>query len=337
MNVMTSPTASASRRDSRNSHGPAPSRIEKPRSSQNSPTGLGRRKTTTAVKRYVTLEDRWDMVFGSSEPQNTEEVQPTSRTNVSSASRPVSWHPLSTYPSGAFGFDSAEDVTSSDSAYPSPASGYASAPAMAYLTALAECKKEQYTVPGLSGTGSSVNTSSYHRYQDQPMSDLTFSAPNYTNSVAPPTSNPRIESESSEFLPMDDTMNDDSKDSDDVLVGMGLYDPPNYESMLTSGFGKGLKLEETWQPPEDAEDDSSDDESADEPAEPKVSSSQQSNKTSSQQYWSPPTTAQQTTTRDGLLGADAAVYMNEWWYQQLKRPTPHATGLGYGWLQQAQY
>ncbi|KAK7530921.1 uncharacterized protein J3D65DRAFT_607139 [Phyllosticta citribraziliensis] len=329
MNVISSPTTFTSRRDSRNSH--APSRIEKPRSIHNSPTGLGRRKTTTAVKRYVTLEDRWDMVFGATEPQPAEEVESCARSHTASSSRPVSWHPLS---SDAFGLDSTENLNS-DSTSASPASGYASAPAMAYLTALAERKKEQYPVPGLSSTEPSM-ISSYPGCQDQPMADLTYSAPNYS-SRAPHTSNPRIESGSSDFLAEStDYMDPDSKDSGDVLVGMGLYDPPNYESMLTSGFGKGLKLEETWQPPEDAEDDSSDDESADEPAEQE--SAAQHTKSTSQQYWSPPTTQQTTTCgSDGILGPDESMYMNEWWYQQLKRPTAHATGLGYGWLQQVQY
>ncbi|KAK7540325.1 hypothetical protein IWX49DRAFT_507421 [Phyllosticta citricarpa] len=321
---MPSPTTFTSRRDSRNAH--ATSRIEKPRSTHNSPTGLGRRKTTTAVKRYVTLEDRWDMVFGSSEPQQTEEAQFSSRSNMTSSSRPVSWHPLS---SDAFGYDFSEHLNT-DSALPSPASGYASAPAMAYLTALAERKKERYPVPGLSTTEPSIDPS-YPGCQDQHMSDLTFPAHSYSS-----TSNPRIETGSSDFLPEStDYMDSDSKDSGDVLVGMGLYDPPNYESVLTSGFGKGLKLEETWQPPEDAEDDSSDDES-EEPAEQE--SAAQPTKSTSQQYWSPPTTQQTITAGpDGFLGADESIYMNEWWYQQLKRPTAHATGLGYGWLQQAQY
>lgn len=227
------------------------------------------------------------MVFGA-----TEEDEPFAR-----SSRPVSWHPLS---SDAFGLDSTENLNS-DSTAASPASGYASAPAMAYLTALAERKKEQYSVPGLSNADSS---------QDQHMAGSTYSSRH--------TPNPRIESASSDFLAEStDYMDPDSKEGD-VLVGMGLYDPPNYESMLTSGFGKGLKLQETWQPPEDAED-SSDDESADEPAE--------QTKPISQRYWSPPTT--QTTT-------SGSMYVNEW-YHQLKRPTAHATGLGYGWLQPVQY
>lgn len=70
------------------------------------------------------------------------------------------------------------------------------------------------------------------------------------------------------------------EDDSEVLVGMGLYDTPdkheadpglyNYRSTVSSllggaprlpeGGGKGLKLEETWQPPESDDEDDEDDE-----------------------------------------------------------------------------
>lgn len=76
----------------------------------------------------------------------------------------------------------------------------------------------------------------------------------------------------------------ESEDEGEVLVGMGLYDAPekceadpglnNYRSTLSSLLGggapklnespgKGLKLEETWQPPE-TDDEDEDDEVEDE-------------------------------------------------------------------------
>lgn len=79
--------------------------------------------------------------------------------------------------------------------------------------------------------------------------------------------------------------NDEPEDEGEILVGMGLYDTPdkydedpqlnNYRSTATSLFGssyrsmeptgKGLKLEETWEPPksddEEEEDDDDDDDS----------------------------------------------------------------------------
>lgn len=72
---------------------------------------------------------------------------------------------------------------------------------------------------------------------------------------------------------------DDGEDEGEILVGMGLYDAPdkhdddpqlnNYRSSATSLFGssfrpfeptgKGLKLEETWEPPQSDDGESDDD------------------------------------------------------------------------------
>ena len=73
----------------------------------------------------------------------------------------------------------------------------------------------------------------------------------------------------------------ESEDDGEILVGMGLYDTPdkheadpglnNYRSTLSSLFGggapnvpgqggKGLKLEETWQPPESDDEDEDEEE-----------------------------------------------------------------------------
>lgn len=76
----------------------------------------------------------------------------------------------------------------------------------------------------------------------------------------------------------------ESEDEGEILVGMGLYDAPdkyeadpglnNYRSSLSSLLGgapklqdspgKGLKLEETWQPPESDDEEDEDEEEDDE-------------------------------------------------------------------------
>ncbi|KEY69805.1 hypothetical protein S7711_03781 [Stachybotrys chartarum IBT 7711] len=76
---------------------------------------------------------------------------------------------------------------------------------------------------------------------------------------------------------------DDQEDDGEILVGMGLYDQPekyeedphlnNYRStvssLLGSGFrprepqGKGLKLEETWEPPKSEDEEEDDEDSGD--------------------------------------------------------------------------
>lgn len=109
------------------------------------------------------------------------------------------------------------------------------------------------------------------------------------NATTPPTpeafpqtqlSQPMLSEESLPFEPLEEP-----EEEGEILVGMGLYDSPdkyeedpqlnNYRttvsSLLGSTFrsqeprGKGLKLEETWEPPksDDEEDDEDDDSSSD--------------------------------------------------------------------------
>ncbi|EKG16527.1 hypothetical protein MPH_06303 [Macrophomina phaseolina MS6] len=331
------------------------SRIEKPRSIHNSPTGHERRKTTSAAKRYVTLEDRWNMMFGPGD----EEMQDSNITSgFSSSTRPVSWHPSS---SNYFNSSPANELSSLNGGYefpdhtsanPSPASGYASNSALAYLSVLAQRKQESFPLATLDND-SSMETSPFPDYHESTAPTSSFSemtpAPSQQtwSTAGAPTSHPRIQSDSSDCLPIQnpeedvDCMDEDSpKESGNVLVGMGLYDPPNYESMLTSGLGKGLKLEETWQPPpeideekEDADDDSSDEESIEEAPEPP----KQSDDVDDQRCWRLNAAAQAVPASDlsgrSFLLEDEETYTNEWWYQQLKQPTAQDAGLGYGWLQ----
>lgn len=104
------------------------------------------------------------------------------------------------------------------------------------------------------------------------------------NSTSPPTpeafpqaelSQPAVSEESIPYQALED-----SEEEGEILVGMGLYDTPdkydedpqlnNYRStvssLLGSSFrraeprGKGLKLEETWEPPKSDEEDEDEDE-----------------------------------------------------------------------------
>jgi hypothetical protein len=106
---------------------------------------------------------------------------------------------------------------------------------------------------------------------------------------------------------------DDSEEADKELVGMGLYDPPegfqSWQSGLLQSRGKGLKLEETWQPPEqddDADDASSDDGSVDEPP------------TGDDQRWSLNAGQQLPASMEGrsFFFDDDEMYTKEWWFQQ---------------------
>lgn len=160
---------------------------------------------------------------------------------------------------------------------------------------------------------------------------------------------------SAEFLPIqhptdcDDQMivEDDGKE----LVGMGLYDAPDPTSSwggLVESTGKGLKLEETWQPPEhddddddeeeeeeednDDEDDASSEGSIGEPSPPLPAVNQQS-----QQLQLPVHVKAHTPgSMEGqsFFFDDDETVSKEWWFQQLKEPNMPVqdAGLGYGWL-----
>lgn len=122
---------------------------------------------------------------------------------------------------------------------------------------------------------------------------------------------------------------DDSEDAEKELVGMGLYDPPegiqSWQSGLLQSGGKGLKLEETWQPPEqddDADEASSDDGSVDEPP------------ASDDQKWSLNAGQRLPTSMEGqsFFFDDDETYTKEWWFQQVKQPAVQDAGMGYDWL-----
>jgi hypothetical protein len=148
---------------------------------------------------------------------------------------------------------------------------------------------------------------------------------------------------SAEFLPIqhpsDHDKQTDAEDDGKELVGMGLYDAPDPTSAwggFTEATGKGLKLEETWQPPEAEEDDDEDDASSEgsieEPSPPLPATNPQS-----QQLQLPVHVKAQTPgSMEGqsFFFDDDETVSKEWWFQQLKQPSMPVqdAGLGYGWL-----
>lgn len=150
---------------------------------------------------------------------------------------------------------------------------------------------------------------------------------------------------STDFLPIQhpNTRDDEMEDGSEKLVALGLYDLPETSStwtVFTEATGKGLKLEETWQPPEDEDegedadgaDDASSEASLEEPSPPLPSVSQQS-----QQLQLPGhVKAHMSGNMEGqsFFFDDDESVSKEWWFQQLRQPSlpVRENGLGYGWL-----
>ncbi|KAH6642177.1 hypothetical protein C7974DRAFT_96728 [Boeremia exigua] len=343
------------RRSSRSS-GTLPSRssrVEKPKSHHNSPRTMERRKTTTEPKLYATLDDHYKMMFGieDSEEEVDERPQP---------SRPVSWHP-------------------SSNQWAAPRlSGYVASPSQQEWSWHAPSRNsghgsDFYSLSTRNSTyESNVDHQTYstgcgaHRGSDE--SDYSWqSVPNQIQSYAhsalnTPSAEPLpwylqqwaqknqvIDSQngSAEFLPIQHPSDYDehmiTEDGGKELVGMGLYDAPDPTSTWgghEEATGKGLKLEETWQPPEaddeddedDEEDDASSEGSMDEPSPPlPVAGSQ------TQQLQLPVHVKSQTPgSMEGqsFFFDDDETVSKEWWFQQLKQPNMPVqdAGLGYGWL-----
>jgi hypothetical protein len=148
----------------------------------------------------------------------------------------------------------------------------------------------------------------------------------------------QAENGSADFLPIqhpsvsaaDAEDDEDMDDSGEELVGMGLYDSPEPFSTLNSSClagstGKGLKLEETWQPPEQDEDAEADDASSDEGSieEPPAAAP-------APQLALPNTKPQLSTNMEGqsFFFEEDENYTKNWCYQQMKHPVQDA-GLGY--------
>jgi hypothetical protein len=153
---------------------------------------------------------------------------------------------------------------------------------------------------------------------------------------------------SSDFLPIQHPAAQDEEmeeDSGERLVALGLYDLPEPSlswNGLEEATGKGLKLEETWQPPEDEDEDEEEEdgdvaddassEASEEPSPPLPSVNDHT-----QQLQLPVHVKAQTPgSMDGqsFFFDDEETVSKEWWFQQVRQPSMPVrdNGLGYGWL-----
>jgi len=162
------------------------------------------------------------------------------------------------------------------------------------------------------------------------------------------TSLPQYHAAQQDFLPIqhpgceqqdstDEEENELERQDSNVLVGMGLYDPPGSSSFMF-GEGRCLKLEEEWEPPELPEDD----DDAEDEAEQESSSEEEEEAPEPPKAVEKPWTMQTSVVAptSNLAGQsfffdDDDTITSEWWYQQLKQPTAQDAGLGYGWLHNA--
>jgi hypothetical protein len=130
--------------------------------------------------------------------------------------------------------------------------------------------------------------------------------------------------------------NELERQDSNVLVGMGLYDPPGSTTFGFGSEGKGLKLEEEWEPPDLRDDDEDEENDAD----------QESSDEEEEEAPEPPRAPEKPWTIQPSVVAPSSnlagqsfffdeddTITSEWWYQQLKQPTAQGAGIGYGWLQ----
>lgn len=312
---------------------------------------MERRKTTTENKLYATLDDHYKMMFGVA-PEEAVDERPH-------PSRPVSWHPTSSQFQASRQtnyFDTVPQQSWSNQYSPSRTSNHGSD--FYSLSA-----RNSMLEPMPSGANYS-NAYGAHRGSDESHYSWQSAAqqtPGYAHSaVNTPTSEPlpwylqqwaqknqayASQNHSSDFLPIQHPTEQDEEmeDEGEKLVALGLYDAPEPSLTwggLVEGSGKGLKLEETWQPPEDEDDeeeeedadDTSSEASVEEPSPPLPAVHQHN-----QQLQMPVNMKAQT---PGSMEGQSFFFdeeesvAKEWWYQQLKQPSMPVrdTGLGYDWL-----
>ena len=321
---------------------------------------MERRKTTTENKLYATLDDHYRMMFGMA-PEEAMEERPQ-------PSRPVSWHPSSsqfqaTRPTNYF-----EPMSHTGwSQQYSPSSRNSNHGSDFYSLST------RNSVYDTSRASTYANTYGMHRGSDE--SDYNWqthqqTTPGYEHSTLnTPTTEPlpwylqqwaqnnqsqtytSPHNGSSDFLPIQHpTEHDEDMDEDtgENLVALGLYDTPEPSTSwggLIEGTGKGLKLEETWQPPADEDNDDDDEEDDDDVVDDASSEASveepspplpHANPRSQQLHMPMHVKAQTPGSMEGqsfFFDEDETV-SKEWWFQQLKQPSMPVqdTGLGYGWL-----
>ncbi|UPX14911.1 uncharacterized protein EKO05_0005382 [Ascochyta rabiei] len=324
---------------------------------------MERRKTTTEPKLYATLDDHYKMMFGIDDSEEEVEQRPQ-------PSRPVSWHPSSNQwfapRSSAYVASPQQQEWSWNT--PSRNSDHGSDfYSLSTRNSMYDSNTNHQTPAAVYGmhTGSDESDYSWQSVAHQAQS-YAYSA------VHAPTTEPlpwylqqwaqrnqtRCYSDSqngsAEFLPIQrPTTYDDRMDAEDdgkELVGMGLYDTPDPTTAwggLAEATGQGLKLEETWQPPEDneeeededeeegehdEEDDASSEGSMGEPSPPLPAVTQPSQQLQLPVHVKP----QMPGSMEGqsFFFDDEETVSKEWWFHQLKQPNMPVqdTGLGYGWL-----
>ncbi|EMD65167.1 hypothetical protein GGP41_003810 [Bipolaris sorokiniana] len=299
------------------------SRIEKTKSHHSSPKAMERRKTTSETKLYATLDDHYRMMFGV-EPEEEERPQST---------RPVSWHPASSQ------VQTAQQTNYFD---PMPSQHWQ----QNYSPSRDSCHGSDYYSLSARNSMLEPRTSAPSEYGWQSMPQHT---PGYVDScVNTPTSEPlpwylqqwaqRNQAQNTASAQQQDQDMDDEEEGE-KLVALGLYDAPEPSlswGALTEGTGKGLKLEETWQPPEEDEEDQDDDDDAssegsvEEPSPPLPPVHEQA------QNMAVHVKSQTPSSMEGqsFFFDDDETVSKEWWFQQVKQPSMPVrdAGLGYGWL-----
>ena len=312
---------------------------------------MERRKTTTEPKLYATLDDHYKMMFGIEDSEEEAEERPQ-------PSRPVSWHPTSNQWFAPRSSAYVASPSQQEWAWHAPSRNSGHGSDFYSLST----RNSMYD----SNTNYQAYSAGYGMHRGSDESDYSWQGvPHQTQSYAhstidTPSTEPLpwylqqwaqknqaqsfmdSQNGSAEFLPIqhpsdhDDQM--DAQDDGKELVGMGLYDAPDPTSTwggLVEATGKGLKLEETWQPPEaedDDEDDASSEGSMEEPSPPLPAADPQS-----QQLQLPVHVKAETPgSMEGqsFFFDDEEAVSKEWWFQQLKQPNMPVqdAGLGYGWL-----
>ncbi|KAF2468847.1 uncharacterized protein BDR25DRAFT_230647 [Lindgomyces ingoldianus] len=350
-------TSQLTRRTSRSSGSQAgcrSSRIEKPRSNHNSPMALERRKTTSGTKRYATLDDHYNMMFGIAGEEEGDEDR-------RELGRPLSWHPSSTQFQVPSRSSVIEPLPSQDWTLHPPSARNSTHGSDFYSLSARNSLYPEQTQPtphypqSHDGRGSQSSGSSWQEASQQTPSYAmsSYSTPSteplpwYLREWAKKNQTQNVNScnGSMDFLPIQHPTADQetksvAEDEDEEmeasgkeLVGMGLYDLPEPElawdsSKLSEGTGKGLKLEETWQPPEDEEEEDADEASSDDGSVEELPA-----KDTALPINVKPQLAGNMEGQSFFFDEDDT-YTKEWWFQQLKQPSVPVrdAGLGYGWL-----
>lgn len=268
-------------------HSTRSSRIEKPRSTNNSPRAIDKRKTVSTMRsypghaRHSTMATTYDNA--QSYGNYVEAAAPTPR--------PMSWHPSSAQFHGTFlqnpssaGFENQyySQISPptmnghSTSMHAGPYSYDMEIPSSAYPVPL-DSSTYQMTPndsPFYDGGFQSFSNAEpiYTPTYDTSPSNTSWYMPEWPASAQtlPQTQYPIYRTQQ-DFLPIQHPPELEEDDvpktppsaelehsNSKILVGMGLYDPPAtppHPFMSALSQGKGLKLEEAWVPPAESDDD----------------------------------------------------------------------------------